>query len=362
MVLPKVSILIVARNTAPYIGAALASARAQSVTDLEIVVVDDGSTDGTADIVRSHAQQDDRVRLLDGPRRGLSAVRNASFDACRSPFAAILDSDDLLHPRHVEWLLAAQQAHGDEIYAANMVEFQSDRSGLRAGLFADGEAWRTVRRIGLEEFLAGSMFGSRGVSLGYLKPLFDMAFMRRYALHYDERLRIGEDFDLVLRAMIAGGRYRYLPRPGYYYRRHAASTSHRLSRQDLESLLAALDGVDARVAAGPAKHLLAGRRVNLAGALHHLDAIAAIKGRQWLRALRIAVGNPVARGLTLTSLREAALKRVGFDPSGPVSSTWMSGDEGQGVLRHIEAASGVAMSSAPAFPPSQFPPVESLSA
>lgn len=362
MVLPRVSILIVARNTAPYIGAALASARAQSVTDLEIVVVDDGSTDGTADIVRSHAQQDDRVHLLDGPRRGLSAVRNASFEACRSRFAAILDSDDILHPRHVEWLLAAQQVHGDEICAANMVEFQSDGSGLRAGLFADGNAWSTARRISLEEFLAGSMFGSRDVSLGYLKPLFDMTFMRRHRLDYDERLRIGEDFDLVLRAMIAGGRYRYLPRPGYYYRRHAGSTSHRLSRQDLEGLLTALDGVEAHVAAGAVKHLLAARRANLAGALHHLDVIAAIKGRQWLRALRIAAGNSVARGLTLASLREAALKRVGFDPSGPASSSWVSGEEGQGVLRQIEAALAVAMPSATVFPPSQSLPAQSLPA
>lgn len=346
MTSPKVSILIVARNTAPYIGAALASARAQSITDLEIVVVDDGSTDGTPDIVRSHAAQDDRVRLLDGPRKGLSAVRNASFEACGGRFAAILDSDDILHPRHVEWLLAAQQAHGDEICAANMVEFQSDEKGLHAGLFAAGKAWRMPRRIGLEEYLAGGMFGSRDVSLGYLKPLFDMTFMRRHGLFYDERLRIGEDFDLVLRTMIAGGRYRYLPRPGYYYRRHAASTSYRLSRQDLESLLAALDGVDARVAAGAPKHLLAARRANLAGALHHLDVIAAIKGRQWLRALRIAAGNSIARSLTVDSVREAVLKRVGIDPSGPAAGPWVSGEEGQTALRQIEAAMAVPLQSA----------------
>lgn len=334
---PEVSILIVARNTAPFIGSALASARAQSVADIEVLVVDDGSTDGTTDIVRWHAAQDDRVRLIGGPCNGLSAVRNLSLDACRGRFAAILDSDDILHPRHVERLLAAQRAHGDEICAANMVEFQSDEKGLRAGLFADGKAWRAERRIGLDEFLAGSMFGSRAVSPGYLKPLFDMAFMRRHGLRYDERLRIGEDFDLVLRAMLAGARYRFLPAPGYYYRRHAASTSHRLSPQDLEGLLVALDAVDAGTA-GEAAPLLGARRDNLAGALAHLEVIAALRGRQWRRALHITAGNPVSRRLTLTSLREAAAKRIGLDFSRRASSPWLRGEEGQGALRQIMAA------------------------
>ena len=347
---PEVSILIVARNTAPFIGSALASARAQSVADVEVLVVDDGSTDGTADIVRWHAAQDVRVRLIAGSCKGLSAVRNLSLDACRGRFAAILDSDDILHPRHVERLLAAQRAHGDEICAANMVEFQGDGKGLRAGLFADGKAWRAERRIGLDEFLAGSMFGSRAVSPGYLKPLFDMAFMRRHGLRYDERLRIGEDFDLVLRAMLAGARYRFLPAPGYYYRRHAASTSHRLSPLDLEGLLMALDAVAAAAgAAGEAAPLLSARRDNLAGALAHLEVIAALKGRQWRRALHITAGNPVSRRLTLTSLREAAAKRIGLDFSRLASSPWLRGEEGRGALRQSMAALG-----APMHPPADL--------
>lgn len=318
MTAPLVSILMVARNAAAFIDAALLSAREQSLADLEIVVVDDGSSDGTARIVRDHARLDGRVRLLAGPRRGLSAVRNASLDAARGRYAVILDSDDILHPRHVEGLIAAQSGQEAGICAANMIEFEGEGPALRTRVFAQGEQWRHSRAIGAGEFVEHGMIGGAKVSLGYLKPAFDLAFLNAQGLRYDETLRIGEDFDLVLRALLAGARYRFLPQATYYYRKHPASTSHRLARADLEGLLRAVAVYEAAVHEGAAgsddARWLPARRDNLQGALLHLDAVAAIKARRPIRALGLIAANPDARRLTLATVREALAKRIGFPP------------------------------------------------
>jgi succinoglycan biosynthesis protein ExoO len=305
-----VSILMVARDAAAFIDAAILSARDQSLSDLEIVVVDDGSRDATARIARSHADRDARVRVLEGPRRGLSAVRNASLDAARGRFAAIVDSDDLLHPRHLEGLVGGQARHGGAVCATNMLEFQGAGAAFTTRRFAQGPPWDAARRITPEEFVARGMIGGSGASLGYLKPLFDLAFLRANGLRYDERLRIGEDFDLVLRAMLAGARYVFLPQTTYYYRRHGGSTSHRLVRADLEGLLTATEAYRYAVGGAIAAQMHA-RRENLRGALLHLDTIAALKAGRPLQAWRSATAHREAARLTLGTLREAVAKRAG---------------------------------------------------
>src|SRR3546814_2503148 len=96
---PLVSLLMVARNSERFINEALLSARRQTLREIEIVVIDDGSTDATLDIASRHTQADPRVRVYPGPQAGLAAVRNCSLRRARAPWAAILDSDDLLQDR-----------------------------------------------------------------------------------------------------------------------------------------------------------------------------------------------------------------------------------------------------------------------
>lgn len=309
MTTPLVSILMVARNAAAYIDAAIQSARAQSISDLEIIVVDDGSVDATANIARDHARRDGRVRVVPGPVRGLSAVRNASLAAARGQYAAILDSDDILHPRHLEGLIAPHPIGPVEIRAANMVEFEAAAEGIDARAFAQGAEWTRARIITTKEFVERGMIGNRDVSLGYLKPLLDLGFLRRNGIRYDERLRIGEDFDLILRAMLAGARYLYMPQASYYYRKHSSSTSHRLSRADLEGLLHATSNYEGGDQDDVAT-LLQNRRDNLAGALMHIEAIDAIKKGRLLRAIRHMATDLTARRLTIASLQEACFKRI----------------------------------------------------
>ncbi|MEH3099888.1 glycosyltransferase family 2 protein [Sphingomonas adhaesiva] len=307
---PAVSILIVARNTGPFIGDAILSARQQTCRDIEIVVVDDASTDDTRAIAERHAAQDARVRVLDGPQTGLAAVRNASLSAARGRWAAILDSDDLLHPAHVARLVAAAERTGATLVSANMVSFNVDEGLTRTALFADAPEWRQERDIDLLAFVRSNGVAAGGVSTGYLKPLFALDFLRAHGLEYDLRLRIGEDYDLVARALAKGARYVFLPRPTYFYRRHAASTSHRTSLRDLDGLMAAADALPRLTGDAAVLSAVAHRTAGIASAQAHVRSLDALKARRPAAAIR-ALGTDVAAWrLMARSFAEGGAKRV----------------------------------------------------
>jgi glycosyltransferase involved in cell wall biosynthesis len=94
--MPTVSIIIPAYNQSEYLAEAIRSALDQSWTDVEVVVVDDGSTDDTADVCRTFT--DPRVRYIWQANRGLSGARNTGIRESRGSFLSFLDSDDLFFP------------------------------------------------------------------------------------------------------------------------------------------------------------------------------------------------------------------------------------------------------------------------
>lgn len=110
---PSVSVIIPAYNAAAFVGRTLASLRAQTFTDFEVIVVDDGSKDDTAEVVARCALDDVRVRLIRQPNGGVSAARNRALSEARGRYIANLDSDDMWRPQFLERTVAALEAAGE---------------------------------------------------------------------------------------------------------------------------------------------------------------------------------------------------------------------------------------------------------
>jgi GT2 family glycosyltransferase len=108
---PLVSVIIPAYNAAATIAATLNSVQRQTHEHLEIIVVDDGSTDRTAAIVTAHAAGDPRVRLIRQANSGVISARNRGIAAARGAFIAPVDADDLWHPEKIEAQLVALRDH-----------------------------------------------------------------------------------------------------------------------------------------------------------------------------------------------------------------------------------------------------------
>ena len=112
---PKVSIVIPAYNVERYLRTCLDSALAQTLSDIEVVCVNDGSTDSTLDIMREYAARDARVRIIDKANAGYGAGVNDGFAAARGEYVAILEADDLVEPTMYEtyWRAAAGNGKPD---------------------------------------------------------------------------------------------------------------------------------------------------------------------------------------------------------------------------------------------------------
>jgi succinoglycan biosynthesis protein ExoO len=305
---PIVSVLIANFNGGAYVSDALASAARQSLRHIEIIFVDDASTDDSLAIARDFASGDDRVRIVSlETNSGPSAARNAGLAAAKGRWVAILDSDDFMHPDRLAGLVGEAQQSGAQICADDLIVFQE---GRKAESFL-GVAETAPRWVTTTEFVASNqVFGSKP-PLGYLKPLIDLAFLRRHGLSYRPNLRIGEDYDLVLQLLIQGARYRLTGELGYFYRKHASSISHRIAVADVQRLLE-VDAAMRQSLVDPPQSLVQawdGRRRSLERALAYSHVIDALKKGQWRRAGRVIAEHPNVLPLLRMPLA-AKLKRL----------------------------------------------------
>jgi teichuronic acid biosynthesis glycosyltransferase TuaG len=124
-----VTVVVPCFNASAFLRATIDSVLAQSYHRLELIVVDDRSTDDSAEIVRSYAGCDARVSLLQMPRNAgaPAAPRNAGVAAARGEWVAFLDADDLWHPRKLELQIQALSAQGASMCSTQMRDFRDER-------------------------------------------------------------------------------------------------------------------------------------------------------------------------------------------------------------------------------------------
>ena len=291
---PRVTIAIATFNSAAFVRAALTSALRQTIAEIEVVVVDDGSSDATVATVEEMAASDPRIRFGRTARNGgPAAARNRALECARGMWFAVLDSDDLFAADRLERLVEAADASMADIVADNLVMF-GDGEADSARFFL--QSGTTDRWLDLDHYLAETrMFARRGANYGFLKPMIRLDALRAARLRYDERLRIGEDDDLVVRMLLAGMRYRLMDYVGYAYRKHGASISHRLPAESAAAMVSAsADIVAAAGPAHPAAALLCSRHAALQRAAAFTGMIDAMKQRRLDVALRLALSRPAS--------------------------------------------------------------------
>jgi glycosyltransferase involved in cell wall biosynthesis len=124
----KVSILIPCHNAEPFVAETLESVISQTWPNLEIIVVDDGSVDGSAAVISSFGS--DRVKYIRTSGVGAAAARNIAFAHATGDFVQFLDADDLLEPHKIEAQMSALQGKQNLVAAANWVRFYHDRTSV----------------------------------------------------------------------------------------------------------------------------------------------------------------------------------------------------------------------------------------
>lgn len=142
--LPLVSVIIPAYNAEAFIAKTLASVLGQTYRHLEILVVNDGSSDRTPSIVKAMAQQHPRIILLQQPNVGVAAARNAGIEKAKGEFIAPIDADDLWHPEMVEKLLSPFSKGDAKLGVVYTWSVDIDEQDLSTGSFHAASIWGDV--------------------------------------------------------------------------------------------------------------------------------------------------------------------------------------------------------------------------
>ena len=287
----EVAVIIAAYNVERYIERAVRSALNQTGVAVEVIVVNDRSTDGTLAALAGIA--DPRLRLLDLPvNGGPSTARNAGFAAATAPWLAVLDGDDALEPARLARCLTLAKQQQADIVVDNLT-IRREADGVCRPMYSPAALGDSP--LTLAAFINGNTEFLGGTSLGYLKPVFSAAFLRRHGLAYDPAVMIGEDYLLLAGALACGAVCAIEPTAGYLYTVRAGSISHRLALADIARIAAGDRRFVARYRLDPAAQRAQIRRTaKLADAAAFTQLVDALKARDIKRAVKAVLNRPLA--------------------------------------------------------------------
>ena len=207
---PVFSIIVPSYNVEQYLPKCIRSLRDQTFSDIEIILVDDGSTDGTPEICETAGREDSRIRVIHKPNGGLSDARNAGLSIARGEYVVYVDADDYLSPEACERFLRGVEA-GADLIAGGRVRCVGDQHTIsdRSHVFQDGEV------VSSRDFVIRSVRSNCFITL-----VITMAYRRAFLEENDLYFRVGwnmEDWDLVPRLYLKDFKVAVIHYPAYCY-------------------------------------------------------------------------------------------------------------------------------------------------
>ena len=279
---PRVSILMPVRNEAPYLQAALDSLSRQTLTDWELIAVDDGSSDATPDILSQAARRDRRVSVITTSGNGLVPALNAGLEVCQAPLIARMDGDDVCHPLRLELQLSCLEHNPDiRLVACSFRHFPL--STIKQGMKAYQD-WQNS--LLSHDAITRDLY----VESPFVHP--------SVVLYRDDLLSVGgyrivdwaEDYDLWLRLAARGVRFARLPQTLFFWRDHPERATRTMSEYSQLAFRACK------------LHFL------LSGFLREVSSVviagAGLEGRAWQRLL-------APHGITVSAWIDVDRRKIG---------------------------------------------------
>jgi glycosyltransferase involved in cell wall biosynthesis len=208
MITPKVSVIIPVYNTSPYLRRCMDSITGQTLRDIEIVCINDGSSDDSLEILREYEAKDSRVRVIDfSENRGVSVARNTGMDAAQGEYIGFVDSDDYVDADFYEKLYAKAVETGAEIIK--------------------GADWQMItgNKITIERLNSRIKKNRVYFSQQYVTALFKTRFIREKGIHFPVGLLVGEDQVFSITAALRAVEICFAETAQYYYFRRENSVN-----------------------------------------------------------------------------------------------------------------------------------------
>jgi CDP-glycerol glycerophosphotransferase len=236
---PRISVVVPFFNNGDVLGDCLHSIANQTFSDLEVIMVDDGSTDNGGEVARKWAESDPRFTLVHSQHGGPGGARNRGVEQARGEFLAFVDGDDLLPAHAYEVLLHTLESSGSDFVSGAVNRISTE------GIHPSALHARAIkgRRIGTHVTRTPELL----YDISVWNKLFRKSFWDAHGLYYPEQM-VWEDLQLMTRAHVLAKAVDVIPDYIYYWRERAAGalsiTQNRTDIQNLRDRITALLAID----------------------------------------------------------------------------------------------------------------------
>lgn len=228
---PLVSVVIPVLNAESCIRDSIGSALGQTYRNIEVIVVDNGSTDGTCEIVRGLSAADERIRLIYSGRTGVSHARNVGIDEACGSYVTFCDADDRMEKGMIASLVSnMRSAH---VVAGGMLFDSIDVSHRRVLASVPRQVRSEISGSGLELFDMFEELWDRNYLQSCWSKLYSLDFLRSNCIRFDERLSSYEDLSFVLECLAHGAKFLAIPEICYRYLRSSNVTNSSRYKHDM---------------------------------------------------------------------------------------------------------------------------------
>lgn len=210
---PLITIIVPVYNIKDYLRSCIDSVLEQTYIHFELILVNDGSNDGSGEVCESYVAYDDRVCVIHRENRGVSAARNAGIDIARGEYVTFIDGDDIVAPKYIEHLYD-QIKHDNADIAASWYTAFGDY------MPPNKEIQSSSASLGRDDALRYLLYQQGIVSAPYSK-LFKKKVLRN--VRYREDIGVAEDLDMTFRAILESHKISVSKHEEYYYRQRQGS-------------------------------------------------------------------------------------------------------------------------------------------
>ena len=225
----KISVIVPVYNVEPYLPQCLDSLIEQTFNDIEIICVNDGSTDGSLDVLNHYAAKDSRIKVIDKPNGGVSSARNCGLDAAQGEYISFVDGDDWVKRGYYEEIIALIEQYNPDIFyttkyyeAKNQEEYCICNQCTYSGLYNRSMLEKEV----FPETLYRPPFFTFGIVPSVWSKIIKRQFLTDFMLNVPEEIKTGEDLAITLPCMLKADSIYFSNICGYYYRQNPTSITH----------------------------------------------------------------------------------------------------------------------------------------
>ena len=224
----KVSVIMPVYNASDFIAAAIDSVLSQTLKEIELICIDDGSTDNSLDILKEYQANDDRVRIVTETNAGPAIARNNGIRRARGEYLAFLDADDFFESTFLEELYNAAEADDLDIAIADYDVYNSRKAAFEKPIYPEKvEIFKSGKVTSKGEFPDQIFFATNGAAWN---KLFKASFVLDNKLTFLPDVKLHEDVYFMIGALALAVRIRMVDKVLVHHRLHSAQSRAKLFR------------------------------------------------------------------------------------------------------------------------------------